>query len=84
MADDPVTPPDQIEPVPHPPITLAITYHDGRVTVNGPLDDEIFCYGLLQMAVNQVRAYKDKQRAMLAAKSDPRVPQRTPGGLLIP
>lgn len=76
-----ITPPDQIEALPHPPITITITYHRGNVAVNAPMDDEIFCYGMLQMAKNAVMRYKDAQRAMQQKQEKPR---ESPSGLWLP
>lgn len=35
---------------------------EGQVTINGPINDKILCYGLLETAKDAVREYNDSQR----------------------
>lgn len=74
----PADAPDQV-PGQDPIVTLTVTYQSGRVGLTGPLDDQILCYGLLQIAMDQVRAYKDRQRREMVAGMG-----RTPSGLVVP
>lgn len=57
-----------------PEVKLTIVYRGGAVTVEGPLDDQVLCYGLLQIAKDEICRYKDRQRAMMARGM-------TPGGV---
>ena len=40
------------------PVVLTITLDQGRVNVNGPLGDKVFCYGLLEAAKDAIRDYQ--------------------------
>lgn len=42
-----------------PPVRLVIiATHDGAINVDGPIDDEVLCLGLLEMAKIAIRRYK--------------------------
>lgn len=64
-----------------PKITLTITYWGGNVNVDGPLDDSVFCYGLLEIARMEVFKYKERQRFEAAQRA---AAGQTPGGLYTP
>ena len=49
-------------------VKLTITFTDrGTVALEGPLQDKIFCFGLLEMAKEAVRNYgtKDEPRVLI-------------------
>ena len=60
-----VTPPATVPPTPPAPAAdevaslMTITlFTNGRLTVNGPIDNKIRSYGMLQTAMDVVRDYK--------------------------
>ncbi len=42
-------------------ITLSIHFKDGQCTVQGPIQDKLLCYGLLEMAKECIKNYNDQQ-----------------------
>jgi hypothetical protein len=67
--------------------TLMITLDDvGQVQVNGPIDNRILCYGLLEVAHDSVKDYNDSQKQILpveglAASLGSRLFRREPAGI---
>ena len=57
-------------------VTMLITVKGNKLSVNGPLHDTIFCYGMLERAKDLVRQTQER-----AGKGPPGV---TPSGLVIP
>lgn len=46
---------------PMPPITFAITRNpDGSISINGPIQDKMLCYGLIEMGRDAVRTYHEQ------------------------
>ncbi len=44
------------------PIQLIITLDDkGQVSVNGPIDQTMFCFGLLEVAKDSIRKHGDEK-----------------------
>jgi hypothetical protein len=44
-------------------VTLSIVIEeDGRIGVNGPIQDKILCYGLLEVGRQAIQAYNPEQR----------------------
>lgn len=42
-----------------PTVQILITLHpDGRIDVAGPVQDKLFCYGLIECAKDVIRDYK--------------------------
>ena len=66
-------------PTPTPSVALVIRFDPatGSVNVEGPLDQRLFCYGLLEMAREIIlkRASNPSDHAILKAKSPILVPQ---------
>jgi hypothetical protein len=55
-------------------ITLDST--TGQVNVNGPINDRIFCFGLLEMAKEAINAYSaQQQKQIMVARPFPMVKQ---------
>lgn len=51
------------EPKPITPITLVILLlPEGRVTVTGPINDRLLCYGMLEMAKEIIKDFKDAKK----------------------
>jgi len=56
------------------PVELKITVNDDRtISVSGPIDDKIYCYGLLAVAQESIAAHHARaasQRVQAASASD--------------
>jgi hypothetical protein len=43
-------------------IRLVIEFKAGKINVTGPIQDKVFCYGLIEAAKDAIRTYADKQK----------------------
>ena len=46
---------------------LAITMDDaGQINVNGPIENRVLCYGLLEMAKDAIKAHAEQSKKLIA------------------
>lgn len=45
-----------------PGIRLMIALVDGQISIGGPLDDPLLCYGLLEAAKDAIRAHQQRKQ----------------------
>lgn len=74
MADEPIVGGDGAAEGPPPSVSLIITMHEGRVSLTGPLDDLVLCYGMVEVAKDQLRLRRAQQRAAIVPPSGFRLP----------
>lgn len=49
---------------------------DGRLNVNGPIENKMLCYGMLELAKDAIRDHAEKNRSMIVpVKTLPLHPQ---------
>jgi len=58
-------------------LTLTVMLEeDGQIGVNGPIDNKILCYGMLELAKQAIQAYEPGKQKLLVPKGptlvDPR------------
>ena len=67
------------------PIKLTITLlPDGRLNVEGPINDQLFSFGLLEMAKDAIRDHVARLKAQAAARAIVPAGMIPPGVRLIP
>jgi len=50
---------------------LVIEFCDGQITVNGPINDKILCFGMLEAAKDAVRTHIEKPGPALIVPVSP-------------
>lgn len=58
-------PPTPFTPTLRCALTITVTM-EGQLNVNGPLQDKMLCYGLLELAKDAIRAHQEPPRVVVA------------------
>lgn len=59
------------------PVQVVITMGPNGVNVQGPLNDKLLCYGLLEVARDMIQSHKPEQPGIVIAS---RIPAMVPNG----